>query len=87
MALLQRNNGNLLDRLKSKLEHLKEGANKSVAEEKFMLETLKTKFECANLKEAKELLDVLMSEQEEYETEINNRTESLLKEAKDEGII
>lgn len=78
---------NQLNQLKGKLDELIQNANKSKAQEEYLLKQLKDNFECDTVEEGMELLEIYLAEKEETDKTIELKTNKLLNKMKEEGLL
>lgn len=76
-----------LEKIKKKLEALKEEQMEENARKKVILESLKKEFSCKTLEEAEKILEKKETELEEIEEELEGKTQELMDELKKNGII
>ena len=76
-----------LEKIKKKLEALKEEQMEENARKKVILESLKKEFNCKTLEEAEKLLKKRETELETQEEDLEEKTQELMDELKKNGII
>lgn len=76
-----------LEKIKKKLEALKEEQMEENARKKVILESLKKEFNCKTLEEAEKLLKKQEMELETQEEDLEEKTQELMDELKKSGII
>lgn len=76
-----------LEKIKKKLEALKEEQMEENARKKVILESLKKEFNCKTLEEAEKLLKKRETELETQEENLEEKTQELMDELKKNGII
>ena len=69
------------------LKEAEDQSTKAEAQEEVLLKQLNELFECETLEEGKELLDQLMDEKDEMDSDIENKTNDLWLKMKEDGLI
>ena len=80
-------NKNNLEHIKTELNEFKSKADKAQVQEEYMLKQLNELFECKTIEEGLELLEIFISEKNEYDQQIDSKTNELFKKIKEESLI
>ena len=83
----RKNDQQLLEQFKLKLQKLESDANKSLAQEEYLLTQLKENFDCDTLEETVEYLEDLIEEKDNYDKEIESKIEDIKHKMHEHGFI
>jgi hypothetical protein len=87
LKLPQRSVIQKIETMQRVLKEAEDQSTKAEAQEEVLLKQLNELFECETLEEGKELLDQLMDEKDEMDSDIENKTNDLWLKMKEDGLI
>lgn len=87
LKLPQRSVIQKIETMQRVLKEAEDQSTKAEAQEEVLLKQLNEFFECETLEEGKELLDQLMNEKDEIDSDIENKTNDLWIKMKEDGLI
>jgi hypothetical protein len=87
LKLPKKNMINKIESMQNILENAREESTKAKAQEEVLLKQMNDLFECETLEEGKELLDLLIEEKDELDSELETETNDLYEKMKADGLI
>lgn len=78
---------NILEEIKNKLTKIKSKADTAKAQEKYLLKQLKDNFECESIEEASELIETLITEKEDIDKTIKEKTNIIIRKMEEKGFL
>jgi hypothetical protein len=85
--LSQKSTVQKIETMQNTLKNAEDESTKAKAQEEVLLKQMNDLFECDSLEEGKELLDQLMVEKDDIDSELNIETNDLYQKMKADGLI